>query len=61
MPRRKWVSKRVSKPAPAKLSRVGRDVVDGLKEAVTHASGRGLSARIRVIGTITASGRSTSG
>ena len=32
-------SKRVSKRAPERLSRVGRDVVHGLKEAAAHARG----------------------
>ena len=32
-------SKRVSKPAPERLSRVGKDVVRGLKEATAHARG----------------------
>src|SRR5674476_1222176 len=32
-------SKRVSKRAPGRLSRVGRDVVHGLKEAAAHVRG----------------------
>jgi len=32
-------SKRASKRAPRKLSRVGKDVVHGLKEAAAHARG----------------------
>jgi putative transcriptional regulator len=32
-------SKRVSKCAPGKLSRVGKDVVQGLKEAAAHVRG----------------------
>lgn len=37
-------SKLVNKRAPEKLSRVGKDVVQGLKEAAAHARGR-LSLR----------------
>ena len=32
-------SKRVTKRAPERLSRVGKDIVHGLKEAVAHARG----------------------
>jgi putative transcriptional regulator len=38
-------SKRVNKRSPEKLSRVGKDVVHGLKEAAAHARGE-ISLRV---------------